>query len=145
MCGISGIFSFNMIGDIHQIHLQSVNEAMEHRGPDASRLFHEGSVGLGHRRLSIIDLSSAAHQPMTDQSGNFTIVFNGEIFNFQPLREQLEKEGVNFQTQSDTEVLLYLYIKHKEKCLNWLQGFFAFAVRCTGGTIRVRGVISTCV
>jgi asparagine synthase (glutamine-hydrolysing) len=128
MCGISGVFSFNMIGDIHQIHLQSVSEAMQHRGPDAGKLFNEGKVGLAHRRLSIIDLSSAAHQPMTDISGRYTLVFNGEIFNFQALRQELAKTGINFQTQSDTEVLLYLYIQKKEKCLNLLQGFFAFAV-----------------
>jgi len=128
MCGISGVFAFNMIGGMYMINLQAANEALAHRGPDAARLFNDEKVGLGHRRLSIIDLSAVAHQPMTDESENYTIVFNGEIFNYQSLRKELENQGVQFKSQSDTEVLLHLYIQYKEQCLNKLQGFFAFAI-----------------
>jgi asparagine synthase (glutamine-hydrolysing) len=130
MCGISGIYAFNMIGAISMIHLQSVNESLQHRGPNAGMLFNDEQVGLGHRRLSVIDLSFAANQPMTDQSERYTIVFNGEIFNYQELRQQLLAKGVTFVTQSDTEVLLQLYIHTEDKklFLNQLQGFFAFAI-----------------
>lgn len=130
MCGISGIFAFNMIGAISMINLQKVNETLQHRGPDAIRLFNDDKVGLGHCRLSIIDLSSAAHQPMSDVSERYTIVFNGEIFNFQALKNQLIAKGITFQTNSDTEVLLQLYIHIEDKKLfiNQLQGFFAFAI-----------------
>lgn len=128
MCGITGIFAFNEIGRFHLIHLSRANDAIAHRGPDAAKLFNDYYVGLAHRRLSIIDLSSAAHQPMTDPSGRFTIVFNGEIYNFQALRDQLEQAGAAFSTHSDTEVLLQAYIHWKEACLPKLHGFWAFAI-----------------
>jgi asparagine synthase (glutamine-hydrolysing) len=130
MCGISGIFAFNMIGAISMINLQKVNETLQHRGPDAIKLFNDDKVGLGHCRLSIIDLSSAAHQPMTDDTERYTLVFNGEIFNFQELRQNLVAKGITFNTHSDTEVLLQLYIHTPDKnlFLNQLQGFFAFAI-----------------
>jgi len=128
MCGITGVYAFNEIGRFSLINLHGANEALAHRGPDAARLFDENRTGLAHRRLSIIDLSSDANQPMTDASGRYTIVFNGEIYNYQALRQDLIGKGVNFNSASDTEVLLYLYIHEKEKALDKLHGFFAFAV-----------------
>ncbi len=130
MCGICGVYAFNMIGAISMINLQSVNETMQHRGPDAGLLFNDEKVGLGHRRLSIIDLSYSANQPMADETERYTMVFNGEIFNYQELKNDLIAKGISFRTQSDSEVLLQLYIHEKDKSLflNKLQGFFAFAI-----------------
>src|SRR6202008_2561812 len=85
-------------------------------------------IGLGHRRLSIIDTASVANQPMYNESKRYAIVFNGEIFNYKELKQELISKGINFHTESDTEVLLQYYILEKEKCLSRLLGFFAFAV-----------------
>ncbi len=128
MCGITGIYAFNEVGRFSMINLSAANEALAHRGPDAARLFDQNRTGLAHRRLAIIDLSSDGNQPMTDESGRYTIVFNGEIYNYKSLREELLAKGIHFQSASDTEVLLYLYIHYKEKALEKLHGFFAFAV-----------------
>ncbi len=114
------------------VRMAEATAQLEHRGPDTGRLFTDYFVGMGHRRLSIIDLSSEANQPMTDTSGRYTIVYNGEIFNYEALRSQLVQKGVKFQTQSDTEVLLQLYIQKKEACLDDLVGFFAFAIYDAG-------------
>ncbi len=104
-----------------------MNRTLVHRGPDAEGYFCEGPVGLGHRRLSIIDLSTGS-QPMSSDDGRFVIVFNGEIYNFQEIRTRLEKSGVSFKTHSDTEVLLKFYIHEGEKCLTQLNGMFSFVV-----------------
>lgn len=128
MCGITGIYAFNELGRMYAINLHRANEALAHRGPDAAKLYTEGRVGLGHRRLSILDLSPDAHQPMYDDTGRYVIVFNGEIFNFAALRDELAAKGVTFRTQSDTEVLLNLYRAEGEKCLEKLNGFFALAI-----------------
>lgn len=101
---------------------------MSHRGPDDEGVIEYPHIILGHRRLSIIDLSQAAHQPMTDDTGRYTIIFNGEIFNFRELRSALQSKGIQFKSQSDTETLLQLYIEDKEKCLDRLNGFFSFAI-----------------
>lgn len=128
MCGITGVFAFNLLGKFNMIHVTAATMALEKRGPDAHRVFADEFVGLGHRRLSIIDTSAAAHQPMWDASQRFCIVFNGEIFNYRELRKELESKGVQFTSASDTEVLLNLFIHEKEKCLSKLNGFFAFCV-----------------
>jgi asparagine synthase (glutamine-hydrolysing) len=126
MCGITGVFAFNEIGRFSLVRLAAATEALTHRGPDVGKLFNDYFVGLGHRRLSILDLSPSGTQPMTDASGRYTIVFNGEIYNYQSLKKELQ--GIDFQSDTDTEVLLYLYIKEGEKCLSKLNGFFAFAI-----------------
>ena len=128
MCGITGIFAFNLVGKFNMINLAAATKTLERRGPDHQGLYSDSFVGLGHRRLSIIDTSSAANQPMWDESARYCIIFNGEIFNFQELRKELKAKGISFSTHSDTEVLLTLYILEKEKCLNKLNGFFAFCV-----------------
>lgn len=110
------------------INLLAANNALAHRGPDAGLLFDHNRCGLGHRRLAVIDLSSDANQPMTDETGRYTIAFNGEIYNFRALRAALEGRGVIFRTQSDTEVLLQWLIAHGIEGLQHLHGFFAFAL-----------------
>lgn len=128
MCGITGIFAFNLIGKINKMHLTNATRALEKRGPDFQDTYLDATVGLGHRRLSIIDTSSIAHQPMWEERKRYCIIFNGEIFNYQELRQELITKGISFTSQSDTEVLLKLYILEKEKCLNRLNGFFAFCI-----------------
>lgn len=127
MCGIAGIFAFNELGRFNLVNLSAATLALAHRGPDAQGLWDEEYVGLGHRRLSIIDLSTAANQPMLDASERYVLVYNGEIYNYRSLRQQLENKGVHFKTDSDTEVLLQLLIHEGAAALSKLNGFFAFA------------------
>lgn len=128
MCGITGIFAFNLVGKFNKIHTAAATNALAKRGPDFHNVYLDDWVGLGHRRLSIIDTSAVAHQPMWDETNRYCIIFNGEIFNYRELKEELVANGITFFSHSDTEVLLKLYIREKEKCLNKLNGFFAFCV-----------------
>jgi asparagine synthase (glutamine-hydrolysing) len=128
MCGITGIFAFNLVGKFNKIQISNATQAIQKRGPDYQDVYHDEYVGLGHRRLSIIDTTAVAHQPMWDESKRYCIVFNGEIFNYQALRQELERKGYTFFSHSDTEVLLKLYIDQKEKCLPKLNGFFSFCI-----------------
>lgn len=128
MCGITGIMAFNELGRMHMIHLAQATEKLKHRGPDYQNTFVEERVGLGHRRLSIIDLSPLGNQPMTDASGRYVIVYNGEIYNYRTLRQQLQNLGVSFISESDTEVLLQMYIHYGAECLSQLNGCFALAI-----------------
>ncbi len=127
MCGIAGYTQFETrFGD--QSLLRKMGEKIRHRGPDASDIYYSHEVGLAHQRLSIIDLSTAGTQPMSSHDGRYTIVFNGEIYNFQVLREELIKKGYPFRTKTDTEVILALYEKMGESVVNDLNGMFAFAI-----------------
>jgi len=128
MCGIVGIASNRPIQD--KTLVRRGTDAIIHRGPDASGEWwsEEGHVGLGHRRLSIIDLSTAGHQPMEYADGRLQIVFNGEIYNFIELRETLRKKGYSFRSNSDTEVLLAAYLEWGTDCLSQLNGMFAFCL-----------------
>ncbi len=125
MCGIAG-FS----GRYDEALLERMNTALAHRGPDDSGVFidEEHSVGLAHRRLSIIDLSPRGHQPMWDCTDTVAIVYNGEIYNFAELRRELVKDGYSFRSDSDTEVILNLYLRDGEKILERLNGIYAFAI-----------------
>ncbi|MEQ9467751.1 MAG: asparagine synthase (glutamine-hydrolyzing) [Ekhidna sp.] len=123
MCGITGFKNFSKRDDL-QSSLISATQSLHLRGPDHQATFLHQSVGLGHTRLSIIDTSEKANQPMTDASGRYTLIFNGEIYNYRELAATL---SVDFYSTSDTEVLLYLLIRDQEKCLPMLNGFFAFA------------------
>ena len=128
MCGISGFFQIKDGENIYNGKLKQSNEQLLKRGPDGGACWSDNEVGLGHRRLSIIDTSNNASQPMSDPSGRYTIIFNGEIFNFQQLKQRYFPEKNDWQSHSDTEVLLHLFIQQKEKCLEQLSGFFAFAI-----------------
>jgi len=127
MCGITGIFAFNEIGRFNLPNISLATETLEHRGPDFQKVFVDDFVALGHRRLSIIDLNPNANQPMSAEDGRYQLVFNGEIYNYKSLRQELSSKGVRFETESDTEVLLQLLIHEGAKALNKLNGFFAFA------------------
>jgi asparagine synthase (glutamine-hydrolysing) len=128
VCGITGIFAFNLVGKFNKVHTATATRALEKRGPDFQDVYADEWVGLGHRRLSIIDTSAIAHQPMWDESKRYCIIFNGEIFNFLELKKELSSKGISFFSHSDTEVLLKLYMLEKENCLNRLNGFFAFCI-----------------
>jgi len=122
MCGIIGSFSSHF--HFSKEHLNII----AHRGPDDSGYFFEDNIMLGHRRLSIVDLSANGHQPMHSVDGNYTIVFNGEIYNHNLIREELEAFGIVFKSTSDTETLLYGYATWGLEILNKLNGIFAFAI-----------------
>jgi asparagine synthase (glutamine-hydrolysing) len=128
MCGIVGICGREPIQDDKMI--VSMRDTMHHRGPDDSGIWksRDSAVMLGHRRLAIIDLSPAGHQPMSDASGRCNIVFNGEIYNFRELRDELASFGHTFRTQSDTEVILEAYRRWGERCVERFNGMFAFAL-----------------
>jgi asparagine synthase (glutamine-hydrolysing) len=128
MCGIAGFIDFNSHNiDRARDRAKAMTDAIPHRGPDADGFFVDGKVALGHRRLSIIDLSGG-HQPMAAAEGQVQIAFNGEIYNFQALRRELESMGHGFATRSDTEVILQAYLEWGEDCLSRLNGMFAFAL-----------------
>ncbi|MGM0579425.1 MAG: asparagine synthase (glutamine-hydrolyzing) [Bacteroidota bacterium] len=127
MCGITGVFAFNEIGRFNLPNISLATETLEHRGPDFQKVFVGDFVALGHRRLSIIDLNPQANQPMSAEDGRYQLVFNGEIYNYKSLRQELSSKGVQFETESDTEVLLQLLIHEGKDALNRLNGFFAFA------------------
>lgn len=128
MCGITGIFAFNPVGRINLVHLEQATRCLESRGPDFQGSWFDERIGLGHRRLSIIDTSEAGNQPMVDDTGRYRIVFNGEIYNYKKLKSELSAKGVTFRSDCDTEVLLYAYIQWGESLLEKLNGFFAFAI-----------------
>jgi asparagine synthase (glutamine-hydrolysing) len=127
VCGIAGFSLFNHV-EGNEASLEKMGNAIFHRGPDAGGTYIDEFVGLCHRRLSIIDLSEAGNQPMFSGCKNLVIVFNGEIYNFLELREELEQQGVAFNSHSDTEVILELYKKEGVDCLKRLNGMFAFAL-----------------
>ncbi|MEO6254704.1 MAG: asparagine synthetase B, partial [Ferruginibacter sp.] len=128
MCGIAGIISVDN-NDVNKQRLKKMTDIIAHRGPDGDGhwISSNGQVGLGHRRLSIIDLSHEADQPM-HYLDRYQLVFNGEIYNYLELKETLQKQGYTFTTASDTEVLLALYDRDKEDCLQWIDGMFAFVI-----------------
>jgi asparagine synthase (glutamine-hydrolysing) len=128
MCGITGIYAFNLVGKFNKVHVTAATMSLSKRGPDFQDIYLEEWVALGHRRLSIIDTSEVSNQPMWDESRRFCIVFNGEIFNYRELRKELEARGVTFFSTGDTEVLLKLFMYEKENCLSRLNGFFSFCI-----------------
>lgn len=128
MCGICGVVNKKEVSEKEISATHHMNEVQRFRGPDDEGLGVFGNAVLGHRRLSFLDLSPAGHQPMADGSGRFQVVFNGEIYNFQELRVELEKVGVIFKTKSDTEVILELYTREGSKMLSKLRGMFALAI-----------------
>ena len=128
MCGIAGFIDFN--GASSEPELEGMTHALEHRGPDGFGTFIHGTssykIGMGHRRLSILELSELGKQPMT--WNEYTIVFNGEIYNFSEIKSELEKLGHSFLAESDTEMILHAYGEWKEKCLDRFIGMFSFVI-----------------
>jgi asparagine synthase (glutamine-hydrolysing) len=124
MCGICGKLA---VGPVQTDEIERMMRRLAHRGPDDGDAYVRGNVGLGHRRLSIIDLD-AGRQPMCNEDGTIWIVFNGEIYNFQQLRRELIDRGHQFKTNSDTETILHLYEDHEVDCLRYLRGMFSFAI-----------------
>jgi asparagine synthase (glutamine-hydrolysing) len=128
MCGITGVVALSESGKKYLNRVPLAIDSMASRGPDGNGIYTHKNAALGHLRLSIIDTSSAANQPFTDPSGRYTVVFNGEFFNFQKYRKQLIDKGIELRSTGDTEVLLHLYILEGEDFVRKMNGFFALAI-----------------
>src|SRR5438876_1137776 len=127
MCGIVGIVKLNPQAAVDEVGLKRMRDVLRHRGPDGEGLWIEGPVGLGMRRLAIVDVTGG-HQPMANEDGTVWIVYNGEIYNHADLRRGLERRGHAYRTRSDTETILHLYEEEGASCVERLQGMFAFAL-----------------
>lgn len=127
MCGIAGILHLDG-QPASPVLLRRMTDAVAHRGPDGEGFYTDGSVGLGHRRLAIIDLSPAGHQPMITSDKNHALTYNGEIYNFQELRAELESLGHRFRSRTDSEVVLNAYVEWGAQCVQRFNGMFAFAI-----------------
>ncbi len=127
MCGVAVIISFDGSA-LRRDCLQNMTDALAHRGPDGQGLFIDPPVGLGHRRLAIIDLTQAGDQPMSDHDARYTITYNGEVYNYRRLSDELEALGHRFHSRTDTEVVLKAYAQWGPKCLDRFNGMFAFAI-----------------
>ncbi|MBS3029904.1 MAG: asparagine synthase (glutamine-hydrolyzing) [Dolichospermum sp. DET50] len=130
MCGIAGIINLNPNNGNLEAKIKKMQTALQHRGPDDAGIYisTDKQTALAHTRLSILDLSPAGHQPMSTSDGRYLITFNGEIYNFQELRENLISQGEKFYSQTDTEVILKLYQRMGSDCVQHLRGMFAFAI-----------------
>src|SRR5688572_5673389 len=126
MCAISGILNRNG-SPVEQASLNRMNLSQHHRGPDGQGHFFDSEVALGHCRLSIIDVGGGA-QPISNEDGKLQVVFNGEIYNFIELRQELESFGHCFKTKSDTEVIVHAYEQWGSDCVSRFNGMFAFAI-----------------
>lgn len=128
MCGITGKYNFQTEEPVSPELIRAMTDKIVYRGPDDQGVYTDGNIGLGHRRLSILDLSELGHQPMGSEDGTIWIVFNGEIYNFQTVRADLISKGHTFKSECDTEVIICLYQEYGEDCLKYLRGMFAFAI-----------------
>ena len=126
MCGISGIVKFNK-ESVKESEIRSLMRKMKHRGPDDEGIFIDNNVGLGFLRLSILDLSQAGHQPMFSSDGRFVIIFNGEVYNYLEIRQEL-KYKYKFNSETDTEVIIAAYQEWGEACLDRFNGMFALVI-----------------
>ena len=127
MCGICGIYNFGSGAPVSRSSLESATRALAHRGPDDEGFHVDGSVGLGNRRLSIIDLPGG-HQPVSNEDGAIWVTFNGEIYNYRELRKDLLSRGHRLRTESDTETIVHLYEDFGTECVQHLRGIFSFAL-----------------
>src|SRR5262249_52418525 len=127
MCGICGIVSTDPTYPVSESTLLSMRDSLAHRGPDDAGHYLAPGVAMGSRRLAIVDLSERARMPMNTPDERYWIIYNGEVYNFQELRRRLELRGCKFRSNSDTEVLLYLYATEGPSMLDRLNGMFAFA------------------
>ena len=130
MCGIAGVICFDSDcgGQLHESLVRTMCELTAHRGPDDSGVMSRSRYALGSQRLSIIDLSPAGHMPMSDASGRWWITYNGEVYNFETVREELLRLGHSFRSRTDTEVILHAYMEWGEGCMDRFVGMFAFAI-----------------
>lgn len=128
MCGIAGIVNLSENQPVDKNELLAMCNSMLYRGPDDGGVYVKQNIGLGNRRLAIIDLSPAGHQPMSNEDGSIWITFNGEIYNFPKLRAVLENKGHQFRSNTDTEVIIHAYEEYGPKCLEMLNGMFALAI-----------------
>jgi asparagine synthase (glutamine-hydrolysing) len=127
MCGIAGIWNYKTGQPVERVRLETITQALAHRGPDGYGYYSDGDLGLGHRRLSIIDIGGG-HQPMCNEDSTVWITFNGEIYNYPELREQLLKRGHILRTHCDTEAIVHLYEDYGEDCFKLLRGMFALGI-----------------
>src|SRR5207249_7521402 len=127
VCAIVGIVQLDPRERVEEVRLRRMRDILRHRGPDGAGLWVEGPVGLGQRRLAIVDVAGG-RQPMANEDQTVWIVFNGEIYNHAELRPELEARGHRYRTRSDTETILHLYEEEGERCVERLRGMFAFAV-----------------
>ena len=128
MCGIAGKLYLDGQRPVERDLIERMLEVIVHRGPDGQGQYVSGPVGLGHRRLSIIDLSDCGTQPMCNEDATVWIAFNGEIYNYLELRKRLIQRGHVFRSATDTEVIIHLYEEYGADCLQQLRGMFAFAI-----------------
>lgn len=128
MCGIAGYLEFNEKNNFNQGRLEKMLKKIEYRGPNDQGIFIDKKIGLGHRRLSILDLSKAGHQPMFNDDKSLVITYNGEIFNYLEIKEELKKNGYQFNTKTDTEVILASYKEWGKKCVEKFNGMWSFAI-----------------
>ena len=128
MCGIAGVYNYPLSDEpSYEIHMKRMLSVIQHRGPDETGIYLGENIGLGSVRLSIVDLSTG-QQPLSDESGNYWIVYNGEVFNYPELRADLEKKGVRFKTTCDTEIVVQMYATYGAGCLKYFNGQFAFCI-----------------
>ena len=128
MCGIAGVVDFRPGAQVPGHLLEAMGKVLEHRGPDQGAIFQDGGVGLVARRLRIIDLSPAGSQPIPNEDGSIQLVYNGEIFNHEPLRRELEVLGHKFRGRCDSEVVVHAYEAWGPRCVERFRGFFAYAL-----------------
>ena len=127
MCGIAGLYNLDG-GPVQEAQASAMCDLMRHRGPDDQGLWSCGPVAFAHRRLSIIDLSPRGRNPMSNEDGTLHIIYNGEIYNYLPLRRDLLALGHHFRSETDTEVIIHLYEEYGPTCVEMLNGMFAFAI-----------------
>lgn len=128
MCGIAGVYYFDKEKKVEPDEIEKMCQSLIHRGPDDSGIYVENNIGLGHRRLKIIDLSDKARQPLFNEDNTIVLIFNGEIYNFILLREELLRKGHSFISKADSEVIIHLYEEKGIDCLQHLEGMFAFVI-----------------
>ena len=127
MCGITGIYRFKSGQSVSEKEIHAMSSVIGHRGPDGDGVLVDGALGLGHKRLSIIDVSERSNQPMRSACGNYAICFNGEVYNYVELRQPLQEGGAEFRTESDTEVMLQCLMQQGEDAVQQFNGMFAYA------------------
>src|SRR5687767_3756121 len=130
MCGICGALAFADNFDVGEATVSRMRDAIVHRGPDDAGILHrpEDRVGLGHRRLSIVDLSPAGRQPMSNEDGTVWLTFNGEIYNHVELREELERKGHTYRSHTDSETIIHLWEEEGPRCVERLHGMFGLGI-----------------